>query len=494
MKSHDDILRDAEVARRGSVQLDCTQFRRADPLTLWKNRLIVGLGLATIALCLWWWFSGRIHGGNSPVFSPGEIAYVHSAWETQCTVCHGSHDSTGGGWGAQTFGVSHTPDSRCNACHSQETERSSSKFKTYAPHHPDPEKADADTPTCAACHLDHQGRNNDLTRVADRFCTNCHANLPGKAHVRDWAQHEMSQSLGMDPGHLKFNHQLHMRAGLGRIEGSVLKTWDQLDKDTRERLGGNGMDGKSPVQLDCSACHETEADPAFRDRIPPSRASGSMMLPIDYERHCKVCHPISVGRPGDPAGPIEIPHGWKPNELHNLLDGLIMHRMLDARQINRKEPPWRLPGKDAAVRKEIQDEVARVESQLLGAKYCGECHEFKPRAPGETFAAAIMEPTNVPDLWMQHARFNHASHKMLDCRGCHAEMKTSADRATVGIPNLDNCKQCHGPASTSGNVRSTCVTCHTYHNGDHPKQGLGARSRMPRPAKLDIEKFLRPEE
>lgn len=492
MKSHDDILKDAEVARRGSVQLDCTQFRRTDPLTLWKNRLIVGGGAAMIVLGLWWWIGGRLQGGNSPAFSPGEVAFAHAAWETQCNVCHEPNAGSRSGWGAQTFGVSHTPDAKCNACHSQETEPGGGEFKTYAPHHTNADVAL--TPTCAACHLDHQGRTNDLTRVADRFCTTCHASLAGDAHVADWSSHPPSRSLAKDPGNLKFNHQLHMRAGLGRIDGSILKTWDQLDAGSRARLGGNESDGKAPVQLVCASCHDTEADPAFKDVIPPSRASGSMMLPVNYERHCKVCHPITVAQPGDPAGPIDIPHGWEPARLHKLLDGLIMHRLLERKQVDRRNPPWLLPGKDGTIKQEIQDEIARIGKQMTGGKYCGECHQFKSSAGDDSFAKAILEPTNVPDLWMPHARFNHAAHKMLDCVGCHADMTKSTDHTTVGIPNLDNCKQCHGPTSTSGGVRSTCVTCHTYHNGDHPRQGMGARSRMPRPGKVDIEKFLRPGE
>ena len=64
MLPHESIITDAEVRKRPSVQLDYTRFRRRDALTLWKNRLIVWLGLATIVVGVWWWLSGRWSGGN----------------------------------------------------------------------------------------------------------------------------------------------------------------------------------------------------------------------------------------------------------------------------------------------------------------------------------------------------------------------------------------------------------------------------------------------
>src|SRR5207249_12312344 len=97
MLPHESIINDAEVRKRPSVQLDCTKFHRRDTLTLWKNRLIVSLGLAMVVLGLWWWLSGWWYGGNSPAYSPGPVAAVHAAWETQCNACHAPHESPGGG-------------------------------------------------------------------------------------------------------------------------------------------------------------------------------------------------------------------------------------------------------------------------------------------------------------------------------------------------------------------------------------------------------------
>jgi hypothetical protein len=103
-------------------------------------------------------------------------------------------------------------------------------------------------------------------------------------------------------------------------------------------------------------------------------------------------------------------------------------------------------------------------------------------------------PTNVPEFWYKQAKFNHAAHRMLECRGCHnVEKSTTAD--AVAIPNIENCRQCHGPAISTpegprGGARADCVECHQYHNGDHPRTGKGAKERAP--AKRALDEFLRP--
>src|SRR5262249_17128340 len=163
----------------------------------------------------------------------------------------------GRSWGAQTFGVSHTPDARCNNCHSTAPEH------RYAPHHV--AQSSADTPTCAACHLEHQGRAARLTRSPDRYCTSCHAGIqnhyeanvpkqyPSIRDVGSWAGHPPFNLPGSDPGHLKFNHKLHLAPGMARVSDAPLMTWGQVDSAYRHRIGADQADAAAPVQLDCAA-------------------------------------------------------------------------------------------------------------------------------------------------------------------------------------------------------------------------------------------------
>jgi len=458
MLPHESIINDAEVRKRPSVQLDYTKFHRRDALTLWKNRLIVGLGLAMIALGLWWWLSGKWGGGNSPVYSPGPVAAVHAAWENQCTACHAPHESAGRGWGAQTFGVSHTPDKLCQECHT-------------GPRHFESENP-ADTPTCAACHLEHQGRLAILTRNDDRFCTVCHSKIadhyqsgiakkyPGIRDVSSWESHPPFELPKSDPGKLKFNHKLHLTPGMARDGGMALKT-----------------DASGPVRLDCASCHR------------PDDATGAVMKPIVFEEHCQACHPLTVKLPDDKTE-LKMPHHWQPDRLHELLEGLLVSRAMQNKKESLQRPPWQMPGKDDAFKLTIADRLAAVERDMIASKkLCSECHTFSGDVGKGALTGLMIEPTKVPDVWYQQAKFNHAAHRLLDCRGCH-NVDNSTTSETVAIPNIDNCRQCHGSSSGSGGVRSTCVECHAYHNGDHPRMGKGAKERAP--TKRTLEEFLKP--
>jgi len=99
-----------------------------------------------------------------------------------------------------------------------------------------------------------------------------------------------------------------------------------------------------------------------------------------------------------------------------------------------------------------------------------------------------MLPTNVPQIWMPQAKFNHAPHRAMSCQECHpVSVNTTADLQQVSwrdddrvlLPQRSLCVKCHAPQSeiTSAGARFDCVECHNYHNLDHPLAGLGAAAR-----------------
>ena len=114
--------------------------------------------------------------------------------------------------------------------------------------------------------------------------------------------------------------------------------------------------------------------------------------------------------------------------------------------------------------------------------------------PAAEFPQKI-EPSQVPSVWYKHAKFNHASHRAMDCRSCHEQAYASTTHTDVLLPQIDNCKQCHGPARKEGGkqvagVRHDCTECHSYHHGAAPLQGLGAAARDPK-TPLSVGDFLR---
>jgi Class III cytochrome C family len=140
----------------------------------------------------------------------------------------------------------------------------------------------------------------------------------------------------------------------------------------------------------------------------------------------------------------------------------------------------------------FKDRVQRAESYLfLGKTSCGECHTYEPETGGTRKVAA----PGVKGVWFEHARFNHAAHRAVDCRACHAGAYTSGSAEDVLVPGIENCKQCHSPRKQGaggpvGGVRHDCVECHSYHHGDRPLQGPGAAARDPK-QKMDVPAFLR---
>jgi hypothetical protein len=311
-----------------------------------------------------------------------------------------------------------------------------------------------------------------LTQNGDRFCTVCHANLAehfadgvdrstvrlANSRISHWADHPPFDLPKSDPGKLKFNHKLHLSPGMAREGGMPLKT-----------------DSAGPVQLNCASCHQ------------PNESTRGTMKPIAYEAHCQACHPLTVKLPED-ARELQIPHGWQPNKLHELIQGLLVSRALENKKETLQRPPWQLPGKDEAFKLTIADRLAAVERDLIGSKkLCNECHTFAGEAGKGALADLKIDAIEVPVVWYKQAKFNHTSHRMLECRECHAAAESSTSAATVAIPNIDNCQKCHGSA---GGVRADCVECHTYHNGDHPLAGKGAPQRAP--AKRELKEFLKP--
>jgi hypothetical protein len=110
-------------------------------------------------------------------------------------------------------------------------------------------------------------------------------------------------------------------------------------------------------------------------------------------------------------------------------------------------------------------------------------------------------------MWLPGARFNHASHRGVSCAGCHPGTGAAffgtgwtSEKEPVRIAGVSSCQECHGPRRTvtdpggtkreTGGAKYSCTDCHTYHNGDHPQQGRGARERNP-DRRFDVNEFFR---
>jgi hypothetical protein len=470
-----------------------TAYRRDEPLArarIWVPGVVILAVLAAGAI-------GYFARGDLR-YSPGSLAAVHATWDSQCQVCHvDAQPLDGKNWAAVVVGRTHAADAQCRQCHS-------------GPAHHTRERP-GEVAGCATCHREHQGRHAALTRVPDEQCTSCHRQLASHctegpptefADVSGWGsghpEFRILRDKAKDPGTVAFNHQLHLRPGLTRVSDSIAPfTLAQIPAAFRDSFARwAAPDGT--MKLDCAACHQTDVrdgpapDAALaglpHNAVLPARSDGAYMQPILYERHCQACHPLTIKRTvkDDPlSGQVAFRHRQQPAELENAVRSHYTEQFLkgklDTSPAFLKVP---LPGKNperkeaAAATAAIEKHVAADMAMLLGASTCQKCHTSLAKD------RARIEPAGLPEVWLVHAKFDHAAHRAVACLDCHTGARNSQSNTDVLLPAIDNCRQCHAPSrqvagKTTGGARFDCTECHRYHDGDHPLAGIDAASRQP---------------
>ncbi|HEV3122252.1 MAG TPA: cytochrome c3 family protein [Isosphaeraceae bacterium] len=354
-----------------------------------------------------------------------------------------------------------------------------------------------------------------------------------------------------DPGNLLFNHALHMSAGMALAPDSkpVFVLAMIADPAERKRYARRGQNDTAPVQLDCGSCHRTDSGDLFAAASPelatqppggpapvsfaqltalpsgllPVRSSGEYMQPITYELHCQPCHELRVESPsGSPRGtrPITIRHRLQPAALHATIEQAYIAMLLESGSVPsepaapaRSKPPVPARGPAEGARTYLAERVLEKEKALflekrltdadkilfLGKQTCGECHVFN--TPSGTVQLDLLRagsapsfelvPPRIPQVWFAQSLFDHAAHRAIDCRECHAAAYPDASRSFDGkavkpstksedvlVPGIVTCRACHAPRGRErGGAAFNCTECHRYHDGDHPLQGKGAAGR-----------------
>lgn len=307
MPPPDDQLRSQTATSREHVsRINRAYFQTLSSFQENRRWLI----LAAIAIGAGWCAWGAIDVPRH--YSPGPVAAPHAKWENNCEACHVPFSPIKTSTWLTTAETRREVDAKCESCHRGPA------------HHP--LQVAAEVGSCASCHVDHQGRSNDLARVSDQTCTACHANISahriaaaGVAPAQnttpitrfDNEHHPAFASLASDPGRLKFSHGRHMRAGLtfGPTANAAADaatspatrgtaqvwTYGMLSEADRLRYTPAGGQETDPIQLSCSSCHEFGNTLAPGDtRLVSGRlaasAPGAYSLPVEFERHCAACH------------------------------------------------------------------------------------------------------------------------------------------------------------------------------------------------------------
>lgn len=496
---------DAPPSAKGrSSRIRPDYHRRRGGLWLWKWVLS---GVAAVA-SLGWFFSGvdfaAFTSPTSAALTPvgrlranhGPLARVHQAWESECEACHQPFRPINADSWFASFGDDwgHSSDASCLKCHH------------VTNHHANLPSASADANVggtdqgelaCSACHRDHLGREHDLLAVADRTCVSCHGDLknhrvatmgddsprPDSTRPKGWdvvtgfadGRHP-DFAAGEDPGRLKFNHALHMAAGMafggeGGTGAPFTKYSDLRQEDRARYMAAAGVkDPNEFVRLDCAACHETDTT-SQAVAGGGVAGGGKRFLPVAFERHCAACHDTDlplravtreqlagrVNADGEVDGPrFRVPHGLQVAEVDRLLRGAVAAAAIDGKpelvealdKSRLRSPGQEIPSaeREAAMRA-LAEEGDRLKTGLdapefglprlreflfAGRGRCGECHFYENGADGgarppqgldfadtKAVAALVIERPQVPAIWYKSAAFDHAAHRATACAVCH---------------------------------------------------------------------------
>jgi hypothetical protein len=463
------------------LELDYFQRRRLPGWRWWLlGAFVVGLA------CL----GGLVWANGYRTFQAGPLSPPHALFNQDCSVCHQDNGATLARL-VRGDRVGSVPDSACRKCHE-------------GAHHNPPHAAMG---RCVQCHKEHRG-HAALVRLDDRQCTTCHADLKREDGSPLGIPYEGTEAFARrvegfsdgkhppfrrwqggkekDPGTLKFNHAVHLATdGVMTLDQ---KQWAKQREDLRKKEIDPDT-AKRPWRLrklECASCHTMDAE-------------GRYMVPISFEKHCQECHPLGVQIVGGWTDatlkeevwkfgrqPIRHPSGTdKPESVWASLRERLTRFIREEKHkpfLDREpDPPAgidRPPLPEIEVRKEKEfawvDRYVRQTGAVLfnGQGGCGYCHTVSTPANAETLSAPVLKPSGIPSRWWDHARFKHATHRMLNCRECHPA-SASTKASDVLLPGIDTCLKCHN-ATKQATARHDCAECHVYHD---PKQQREAREK-----------------
>ncbi|MHB1425529.1 MAG: cytochrome c3 family protein [Gemmataceae bacterium] len=450
-----------------------------------RRRLFRGLwrssaGIALLVSCLG--VGWTLLAGKQTVYQAGPLSTAHASFNRDCRICHTEAFPVWNRLWTSDAAVRSVKDDACEQCHAGPL------------HHECVAQL-----SCASCHHEHRG-HPALARITDNQCTLCHADLKcdkGKAtqfvaHITGFTSQRHPEfrlwrdGSPTDPGTLRFNHKVHLQDLLDIDR----KQWEARQQTLRE-AGVTLWDVEKPkkqVRLDCQSCHQMDE-------------AGRYIMPINFERHCQECHPLSVQLMGDWQGPLRetafkfgsspAPHpvGGETAEavraaLRERLTRFILHDQNKPLlgEAKPQEPLRQLPGwiSGAPVPSRefawVNQQLEQIEHVLFdGGGGCKHCHQEKTNPSKRPNGLPIYQPLGmlgVNKAWYEHSVFSHNSHKSLRCEQCHEDASRSEKASDVLLPRLETCLRCHNEGREVS-ARTDCVECHIYHDPKLKRQFKG---------------------
>ena len=176
--------------------------------------------------------------GRGALVSNGPLSSSHALFGQDCSTCHEAFTAV--------------TNARCESCH--EKVGANTGVYSYEVHYRyRSDDFDRSAPAsrevpCFACHTEHVGRDQPITRVADARCASCHFDSFTGAHP----EFQFAAENLPDPANLFFPHTVHVN-------------------EVRAEYGFDD------IERACLHCH-----------VP--RSDGASFQPIAFEAHCGTCH------------------------------------------------------------------------------------------------------------------------------------------------------------------------------------------------------------
>lgn len=454
-------------------RIDLDYFKRPSPLK--RTLTLLSIVLPALALA---WITWHFVRRDNRVYSSGRLSAAHAVLEGDCTACH---VRTPAAFSAKAA------NEACLSCHDGPVHHASQSF----------------TPDCASCHREHRGRVA-LAATSNASCAQCHANPGAQGMQRVFSKNIASFEDGhpefaalragpdgaaTDPGTIKLNHALHMRAIRQGPQGpNVQLTCADCHRPAAVQAAWKYADS-GYVATKVSYSPEQELMPPAKGVLQPRlpQTGRERMAPVRFATSCAGCHSLAFDKRFREGVPHDTPAVVHEFVLAKFRQYIAAHPAELRETSDRRE----LTGKSAPPLTRlltpadwIAEHTAAAET-LLWRKTCVQCHtlETSPANP----LPAIAPADTVAD-WLPHAKFDHEAHTGFSCGSCHAKAASSTDSRDILIPGIATCQACHAPGPAR--AESRCFECHTYHDWSQRKE-VQAGFTLPELANPETREILR---
>ena len=235
------------------------------------------------------------------------------------------------------------------------------------------------------------------------------------------------------------------------------------------------------IQLKCSDCHEPDY-PGTSQRL---------YQPVQFQRHCEVCHKTPVPHGLDMVRSIEAERERVAGALLKEFAGNAEQEATKPDVLREVLQKLQTNSTGEAFSQVMERDIEGARKGLYVSLGCKKCHQLyqpfsqpdaKPvssDALRDAWAHEIVEPSKIPMQWLADASFTHGAHIQMECKECHT---LGANAKEVMIQGVKSCQECHisDPVERAkrGQVNphvatADCIDCHRYHHSSAVVDQIG---------------------